>query len=199
MTDGESFLGRWSRLKRDAAKEPPRDLLAPMEVPEGDTPPAADAAAEDEAARIAALPPVDSLGAESDYTPFLARGVPAALRTLALRKAWASDPAIANFRGFAEYDWDCNAPGYGQLLAGDDVRRLCDELMRREARAGNEAERPEAAAPADPALPDAEAGDSANPVALHVADGRDEEDRVEGETIDTVERSDSNVRGMTTD
>lgn len=117
MTEREGFLGRWSRLKREAARE------APLE-------PAADLPPEEPLVDLEALPPLESLGAASDYTPFLAAGVPEALRCAALRKAWASDPAIANFRGFAEYDWDCNAPGYGALLPTDNIQQLLSRILR---------------------------------------------------------------------
>ncbi|WP_448192267.1 DUF3306 domain-containing protein [Azospirillum sp. sgz301742] len=120
MADPESFLGRWSRLKREA--EPP---LAEHAAPE-DTPPPEAVPPEPEREP---LPPVESLGADSDYTRFLAPGVPVELTRLALRKAWVSDPKIAGFRGFAEYDWDCNAPGYGQLRATDNVRELLDAVF----------------------------------------------------------------------
>ncbi len=117
MTEREGFLGRWSRLKREAAHEV---------LPE----PAADLPPGEPLVDLEALPPLESLGAASDYTPFLAAGVPEALRCAALRKAWASDPAIANFRGFAEYDWDCNAPGYGALLPTDNIQQLLSRILR---------------------------------------------------------------------
>jgi hypothetical protein len=44
---------------------------------------------------VAELPPVDSLGKDSDYSPFMREGVPQALRLAALKKLWASDPALA--------------------------------------------------------------------------------------------------------
>ena len=56
--------------------------------------------------------------------------MPEELQRLALRQAWATDPKIAAFRGFAEYDWDCNAAGYGALLPIDDIARLCDAVLR---------------------------------------------------------------------
>ena len=55
--------------------------------------------------------------------------MPAEVARLALRKAWVSDPKIADFRGFAEYDWDCNAPGYGALRATDNVADLLDAVF----------------------------------------------------------------------
>ncbi|SMH62349.1 DUF3306 domain-containing protein [Azospirillum agricola] len=122
--DGEEgFLGRWSRLKRTA-----REVEAeaqPMELAEPTPPaPVPDALPEAPPELSPELPPVESLDAGSDYTAFLRREVPADLRRLALRKAWTSDPAIAAFRGFGEYDWDCNAPGYGALRPTDDVKSL---------------------------------------------------------------------------
>jgi hypothetical protein len=79
---------------------------------------------------IPELPAIESLGADSDYTVFLARGVPRVLQAQALRVAWASDPAIANFRGMAEYAWDFNAPGYGALTPGDDARAWVSQIIR---------------------------------------------------------------------
>lgn len=108
----EPFLKRWSRRKVEAQREAPPP---PAEAPPAEPPPD--------------LPPLESLGRDSDYTAFLREGVPQALRLAALRKAWSSDPAIAGFRGFAEYDWDFNAPGYGQLLPVDDVAALCRRAL----------------------------------------------------------------------
>ena len=130
MAEREGFLGRWSRLKREAREAPAEAVPAevveglPSEIPDGVLP--------EKAVDLEALPPIESLGAESDYTAFLARGVPEDLRCAALRKAWASDPAIAGFRGFAEYDWDCNAPGYGALLPTDDIKQLLGRILREE-------------------------------------------------------------------
>jgi hypothetical protein len=128
MSEAEGFLGRWSRLKREAATDAARE-----EEPSGPAgPSAADQPVADAepAVDLKSLPPIESLTADSDYKPFLAQGVPEELRRLALRKAWTANPQIADFRGFADYDWDCNAPGYGQLLPIDDVKRLCDAVLR---------------------------------------------------------------------
>ena len=54
------------------------------------------------------LPSIDELTAESDYTGFLARGVPEALTKAALRKLWLSDPVLANLDGLNNYDEDYN-------------------------------------------------------------------------------------------
>jgi Protein of unknown function (DUF3306) len=154
MGEGEGFLGRWSRLKREAREAVPSE--AAEELPP------------EEAVDLEALPPIESLGAESDYTAFMARGVPEDLRCAALRKAWASDPAIAGFRGFAEYDWDCNAPGYGALLPTDDIKQLLGRILRDEPEAaepaagGRDAEEPaEVPVAADEAEPLPEAAEGA--------------------------------------
>ncbi len=102
------FLSRWSRLKRTPA--PP----APAPEPVIDE---------------ASLPPIETLAADSDFSAFLRAGVSAALQTRALQVAWSSDPAIADFRGMAEYDWDFNAVGYGRLAAGDNVATMLRALI----------------------------------------------------------------------
>lgn len=119
----EGFLNRWSRLKRQTRDEAEP---VPAEIP-GEAPPEDRQA--DEPFDLSSLPSIESLGGDSDYTPFLARGVPEELQRLALRQAWRSDPKIVEFRGFAEYDWDCNAPGYGQLLPVDNLKRLCNAVL----------------------------------------------------------------------
>lgn len=119
MADHEGFLVRWSRLKReDTAQAKP-----PTEPPTGPEPEECEGG-DGERAELPPLPPLESLGADSDYTRFLAPDVPEELRRLAMRRAWTTDPRIAGFRGFGEYDWDFNAPGYGRLLACDDIGRL---------------------------------------------------------------------------
>ncbi|MEK0083509.1 DUF3306 domain-containing protein [Benzoatithermus flavus] len=124
----EGFLARWSRLKHEARLEteaPPESAAVPEEeLPPDDLP-----VAEPETLDLEGLPPVETLTAESDYTAFLRKGVPEELQRLALRKAWTTDPVISGFRGFAEYDWDCNAPGYGALLPADDVVKLCRSVL----------------------------------------------------------------------
>lgn len=120
MAEAEAFLTRWSRLKR--TEESPAPDAETVAVAEAVEPGCGPAEPDD-------LPSLDSLCADSDYTGFLRRDVPEPLQTLALRKAWATDPAIAGFRGFAEYDWDCNAQGFAALLPTDDVVRLCESVL----------------------------------------------------------------------
>ena len=164
----EGFLARWARLKRTSDEAPPpadspnTRLLAetPSEVLEEDAPAApwaaaltpaetADPAPASPPTEPEPLPPVESLSAESDYRPFLKSSVPDALRLAALRKAWSTDAEIASFRGFADYDWDFNAPGYGKLLPIDDIRKLCDAIFGDQPVAARQ-EEPPADAPLEP-------------------------------------------------
>jgi hypothetical protein len=67
----------------------------------------------------ASLPSIDAITADTDIIAFLQSGVPAELTRAALRRAWTSDPAIRDFIGVAENQWDFNdpngAPGFGPL------------------------------------------------------------------------------------
>jgi hypothetical protein len=68
--------------------------------------PAADTAAEADQAFKTALPPIESIGAESDIRCFLAPGVPVELTRAALRRAWVVDPRIRDFVGLSENSSD---------------------------------------------------------------------------------------------
>jgi len=83
--DTETFLARWSRLKREGgAPEAPAAPPPAIDAPQ----PAGEKAAE---APLPELPPIDQLTPESDFRPFMDSRVPAALRNLALKKLYA-DP-----------------------------------------------------------------------------------------------------------
>src|SRR5260370_40134417 len=64
----------------------------------------------------------------TDIRSFLASSVPVELTNAALRRAWVPDPAIRDFVGIAENQWDFNdptaMPGFGPLTAGNDVAGL---------------------------------------------------------------------------
>ena len=150
----EGFLSRWSRRKR-AVAEPPEAL--PEAVPPEAVPPAADppldaalpqaearpGAAEPGRAACpipeipevdpASLPPVESLTAESDFAPFLRPGVPSLLRNAALRRMWSLDPAIRDYIGPVDYQWDFNSPGglpfgFANELTGDVSKLLAQAI-----------------------------------------------------------------------
>ncbi|MFZ0837984.1 MAG: DUF3306 domain-containing protein [Xanthobacteraceae bacterium] len=148
--DDEGFLARWSRRKREAetTATEPGELTAAPEA--SDQPPPAESP--DLADILARLPPIEEITATTDIRAFLAPGVPSELRLAALRRAWKTDPAIRDFIGLAENQWDFNAPdgvpGFGSLIDPDEVRRLLAKVVGRD----TEPERPgpEAAA-SDPA------------------------------------------------
>jgi len=132
MSDEEGFLARWSRRKR-AAESDTRDETNAAETPKVETtaPPAAgdesEAGAAEAAVDPASLPPIESIGPESDIREYLKTGVPAELTRAALRRAWSADPAIRDFVGLQENSWDFNAPGgesgFG-LLSSEEAKRL---------------------------------------------------------------------------
>ena len=113
------FLSRWSRRKREAKAEPE---TKPAEAPEEEF--------TKEEFDVSTLPSLESLDAASDYAAFMKQGVPKALRLAALRKAWTTDPAITGYKTLADYDWDCNAPGYGRLLSIDDPKKMVEAMFR---------------------------------------------------------------------
>lgn len=131
----DSFLTRWSRRKAAAQAEPlPDPARGEAKQAESDVQPqAAPEPAADEV-DLSALPPLDSISSVTDITGFLKRGVPEALRTAALRKAWTSDPAIRDFIGPSENAWDFNdpagIPGFGPIdMPAEQVRQMAAELV----------------------------------------------------------------------
>ena len=89
----EPFLSRWARLKKEAAAEPPLRLE-----------PAVEAAFEPPA-----LPPVESLMPDSDFSVFMGSGVEPKLRQAALRKLFA-DPHFNVMDGLDIYIDDYTKP-----------------------------------------------------------------------------------------
>ncbi len=102
----ENGRARWSRLKRESAAA----------APAGSSPTPA-------AFDPASLPSIESIVADSDIRQFLHADVPPELTRAALRSAWSADPAIRDFVGIAESQWDFNdeasMPGFGPILAAD--------------------------------------------------------------------------------
>ncbi|QDO99492.1 DUF3306 domain-containing protein [Ferrovibrio terrae] len=121
--EGSGFLSRWSRRKAEVREQervqpPASDSAEPAVAPEAE--------AEFDPAT---LPPIDSLTAESDFSVFLKKGVPTALRTAALRKLWVTEPSVVNYKALVEYNWDFTAPGYGELLPTDDVAKMAKHIF----------------------------------------------------------------------
>jgi hypothetical protein len=71
----------------------------------------------------ASLPPLQSITAGTDIRLFLGSNVPVELTKAALRRTWVTDPAIRDFVGIAENQWDFNdptaMPGFGPLTSND--------------------------------------------------------------------------------
>ena len=100
-------LGRWSRLKREAARRKdvpaakPEDIGAPIATP----PPVVAAAAAAEAAAPARgdpLPPVESLTVDSDFSAFLQPEVDETLKRQALKQLFR-DPRFNVMDGLDVY------------------------------------------------------------------------------------------------
>jgi hypothetical protein len=128
-----SFLRRWSQRKRAAEKPNPDNAgLSPNDkgvdsnaAAQGDVdPPAFDPAN---------LPSLETITATSDIRPFLGPGVPEELTRAALRRVWLADPAIRNFIGIAENQWDFtkpeSIPGFGSLELTPALRRAVLSLI----------------------------------------------------------------------
>ena len=79
------------------------------------------------------MPPIEAIGADTDISAFLRKGVPSALRHAALRRVWSADPAIRDFVGPNENFWDAagpdGIPGFGDLDPNLDVKRMVSELF----------------------------------------------------------------------
>jgi len=116
---------------------------------------------------LASLPPIDSIGANTDIAAFLRPGVPMELTRAALRRAWTSDPAIRDFVGLVENGWDFNNPdavsGFGAISA-KDVARLASTIIGELPKAASEPLKAETIQCEDrPPLPPPGAADGAGP------------------------------------
>ena len=118
MAEAVDFVARWSRLKR-RAQAGPRDVgirsgtarpTLHQAEPQPEVQSSAAAAAQPPVVKQdEALPPIETLGKESDYTPFMRPDIPDVLRNAALRKLWQSDPVFANLDGLVDYAEDFGA------------------------------------------------------------------------------------------
>jgi hypothetical protein len=136
MTEPDNFILRWARLKRrsrteheietagiGSAIESKETVLVASEATAAR--PRIDAAA-DQPVDLSDLPSIEAITASTDVRGFLQTRVPNELTRAALRKAWTSDPAIRNFIGIAENQWDFNdpnaIPGFGPLeMTGNET------------------------------------------------------------------------------
>jgi hypothetical protein len=144
MTEPDNFILRWARLKRQSDIEPDTDTvrsgsaIGPKETvlvlpPEATaTQPRVDAAA-DEPFDPSGLPSIEAITANTDVRGFLQSRVPVELTRAALRQAWTSDPAIRDFIGIAENQWNFNdpkaIPGFGPLGVTDNGPAILAQVV----------------------------------------------------------------------
>jgi len=133
--DKEAFLDRWSRLKREKAPEPA------AEKPLGEV----ETKARSEQAPPA-LPPIEELKPDSDYTPFMAANVDGGTRRAALKRLFSdahynvADP----FEAYSE-DYTGGDPIPAEMLKTlNQARRLLfDEPEKTAQSSGQPASQPE--------------------------------------------------------
>lgn len=132
---GEPFLKRWARRKSQAREglevEPLRQDEAGTAVPAPDARRAAPetGAGGDVGQAPVELPPLESLGEDSDYSAFMAAGVSEAMRRQALRKLFRS----AKFNVIDPLDDYCgNYRNYAALgdVVTSDMKHHAERLLR---------------------------------------------------------------------
>jgi hypothetical protein len=133
MSDDETFLARWSKRKAQARSgETSTGAPAPAQSLDLGRPAGMEESRADEV-RLEDLPPVESIDASTDLTPWLRQKVPEAWKRAALSRVWAADPAISEFVGLADYAWDWNAPdgvpGFGPMRASDNIAELLSQAI----------------------------------------------------------------------
>ncbi len=163
---GAGVLARWSRRKRAQREraQRERDGAASLDDPRADEAPAieraptgpepgVEASGAEGAVRVEDLPDIESLTYESDFTVFLAKGVPKALRSRALKKLWRSDPILANLDGLNDHDLDYRhvdirtlaARSVEDLARGTKRLTASDRAAERPERSTHASDRPAAA------------------------------------------------------
>jgi len=165
------FLARWSRRKIEADDEAarPDDPDAVIALPPEAEADAPQARGPEPELTDADMPPVETLGADSDYTPFMSPGVSDGLRQKALRILF-NQPACNITDGLNDYDDDYTQfAGLGSVVTHEMKRMLMRELeaeknrlLQADARAQEscsaDTDMP-AEAPADPSLEQAQSAD----------------------------------------
>jgi hypothetical protein len=134
MTAPENFVSRWARLKSEPDTERKTEptgngtQLGAVAAAVAETPFVHQQDEVGESFDPASLPSIETITVDTDIRGFLQSRVPAALTRAALRHAWATDPAIRDFIGIAENQWDFNdptsMPGFGPMQETDNVPAL---------------------------------------------------------------------------
>ena len=116
---GESFLARFNRLKTEARQQAPAPYAGPDSHPALDAGAAADRPAAPTALTDADMPPLASLGFDSDFSGFLSPEVSDAVRKQALRKLFPSIE-LNQLDGLDEYAEDFTVfEPLGDLITAD--------------------------------------------------------------------------------
>jgi hypothetical protein len=107
--DINARLSRWSQRKLAARRgavidEPPEKKQPPVQEQDAK----ANDAAVQPTEETPALPSIEELTAESDYTVFFGKSVPEKLKNAALRKLWRSNPIFGHIDGLDDYAEDFN-------------------------------------------------------------------------------------------
>ena len=122
MTEKGNVFLRWVRLKHEAKTTAQQAEAVSIDVEAATVHPGINAAVQ-EPFDPASLPSIGSITADTDIVAFLKSDVPTELTRAALRRAWTSDPAIRDFIGIADNQWDFNdpygIPGFGRLDAAE--------------------------------------------------------------------------------
>ncbi len=140
IDDEQGFARRWSRLKQES------QTGGSVPAESDDRVAAEDAEAPVEEIDPADLPDINTLDAESDFTPFMQKGVPDDIKNLALRKLWRTNPVFANLDGLNEYDEDFAAA----LKAGEVFMEQLAEAAKKAAEEGIDGPKYPTATYADP-------------------------------------------------
>ncbi len=117
-------------------------------IPQNLTPPARDEETSGDEAGLEDFKDLDfsKLNYSSDYTRFMEKGVPEAVRKRALRALWGSNPLLANIDGLNDYDEDFTdaalavkgllqtayKPGTGYLTEEERLASYSDEARKAE-------------------------------------------------------------------
>lgn len=143
------FLARWSRRKLEARATDAEPASIPAETSPAACSPDGAAVQPAEPQREltdADMPPLETLGADSDYAVFMSPGVSDGLRRLALRKLF-KQPDFNVTDGLNDYDHDYTRfASLGSVVTHEMKRMLLRELQ------GRPAESPPADAPAAESL-----------------------------------------------
>jgi hypothetical protein len=168
MSGGDFWSRRRAAVEAEAQAE--AQALAVAELAEAES--AQAEKTDEELLQELGLPDPDSLGKGDDFTVFLAKAVPARIRTRALRRLWISDPVLANIDGLVDYGEDFTDAamalenvqtayqvGKGMTAHVEEMARQAEAQANAEAEADGAAETSAEPAAQEPA-PEAQAEDA---------------------------------------